>query len=106
MANDYVFADEHFQITCQGTKSFKFGMGCTKVDLNDINNENEWVSSTSMDILLRFHWNTIQSNYWRKGINQVIRCSSEKDKWIDNSDQSTIRKIHQVPFSQKFLRRR
>lgn len=85
MANDYVLVDEYFQGTCEGTKSSEFGMGCVEANRDDFDNENERVPSASMDVLLRFHWNTVQSDRLRKIVHKVNRHSSKEDKWIDNS---------------------
>jgi len=97
MANDYVFVDEYFQGASKITEPIKFGMGCIKIDRNDINYENERVSSTSVDVLFRFYWNKIQPANLRKRVDKVKLKSNEEDKWIGDSSGKTILKSYKIP---------
>lgn len=97
MANDYVFVDEYFQGASKIAKQTEFGMGCIKIDLNDIYYENERVPSTSVDVLFRFYWNKIQPANLRKRVDKVKLKSNEEDKWIGDSSDKTILKSYKIP---------
>lgn len=97
MANDYVPVDEYFQGACEIAKQIEFGMGCIEIDWNDFNYENERVPSTSVDVLLRFHRNKIQSANLRKRVNKVKLKSYEEDQWIGNSSDETVLKDYKIP---------
>lgn len=97
MANDYVFVDEYFQGASKIAKQTEFGMGCIKIDLNDIYYENERVPSTSVDVLLWFYWDKVQPAHLRKRVDKVKLKSNEEDEWIGDSSDKTILKSYKIP---------
>lgn len=76
MADDHVLTDEHIQRTSKGAKSIEFGLGSSKVNWNDLNHENEWILSASVDVFLRLYRAPVLPSCLDKVVNKIYINSS------------------------------
>ncbi len=65
-------------------------MGGVEVDRNDIDNEDDRIPSTPMDVFLWFYRDKVQSDSLGERINKVKRYSFEKDEQPEHSADSCV----------------